>query len=537
MYTAYYPEEIREKIEHVNRPYAHEIEQLDEVIDALFVYATDTDDEELLGFVHYQIAKKEFLAGHIAEYRQHLVDAIRLLQKGAEKETLAGCYNLIAVDNVNRGNYDLAINHFLTARSLLVDYTELPILGLIDCNTADLYGILGDIKSALYYSQRGMDFLKPLIRNGENYLIYLVALSIHGWFAMDGGNMLSARSVYDRLWELKMDVAIPQENLVSIGVLSFEARYAHVMKEEAEVRTCLDKIRELVDHSRFISGVTDDLCRLTRYLIPEGYLDDAKHILLRLDKAAEESGLLNLRSMVTRLHIEYAKKTHDNALLEEKLELFYQLEQAVNAEKSDSYTFSIELSALQNADEKTRLFTLEEDVRSRRQLDFDSVTFLPSRRQFNHRAVEIFRQAKRNERHFAVAIIDIDDFNTLRANRSRATIDKIMRAIADHLREMVTDKILCYRYGPERFLMVYDNMSNHEIYARATTLRDAVAKTKITSVVTQTEVSITVSQGICNAVPSSRLRMWDFLAEADSSLRNLHKNNTPHEIAFYSHRR
>lgn len=537
MYTAHYPPEILNLINSFDRHYDHDLPQLADTIKVLDAYATKHQDHSLKGFVHYHAAKLALLTGQdVPEYRRHLIQAIRLLRSEDDADTLGGCYNLAGVECMEYCNYDLAISHFLTALQVLEPLHDHMIAAMVNSNIGTLYADIGDYAQALHYMQeciRLMELNKP---TGDERDIYLVGVCASGWHAMEVGDAAAARSAYDKLWQLKMDVSVPPETMLSTNVLAFEARYAYEAGEFEDADRLIKELIGSLHHVNRISAAADDLCRFAHFMIWAERFQDALQILTFLDQLDSASISPAERIMIAEAYIRYATARRDDALLKTWQKAYYDLNHAIVRSKNDIYTFSIELARLRDAGGKNRLLDLEEDVRIRRQKDVDATTLLPSRRQFNQDLLEAYRRAVRDDTPLGIAAIEIDGYEDLLNQYARSVVHVFLNHVAECLRDVATDATSCYRYGAGRFLMIYRNTSNHEIYARATLLQEAVAAVPVVVEELGTSIPVTISQGISNRVPSERVHIWDFVSDANNAIATLRRQDAVNEIAFNAHK-
>lgn len=538
MYTSHYPPDILKLIDSFDRHYDHDLPQLAESIAVLKAYAEEQNDDSLLGFTHYHAAKVALLTRQdVPSYRKHLAEAVRLLQSEDDADILGGCYNLAGVECLEHCNYDLALSHFLTALRILEPLHDHMVSALVNSNIGTLYADIGDFSQALHYAQESMRLMEINRPTGDEVEIYLVGVCASGWHAMEVGDSAAARTAYDKLWQLKMDVTVSPESVLSSTALAFEARYAYEAGEFEDANRLIRELLEGLNDVNRISAAADDLCRFTRFLLWAEHYEEARQILAFLDGMDSYSISLAERIMIAEAYLRYAQAVQDADLIREWQEKYYTLNHSLTISKNDVYTFSIELAALRDGAGKNRLMQLEEDVRLRRQKDIDSITLLPSRRQFNQDLLEAYRKAVRDDTSLGIAAIEIDGYDDLVNRHPRAVITALLKYVAERMRESATDATSGYRYGAGRFLMIYRNMSNHEIYARATTLQEAVAAAPVYVEESKTSVPVTISQGISNRVPSERVHLWDFVSDANNAIYSIQRQKAVNEVAFNAHKR
>ncbi|MBQ7372769.1 MAG: GGDEF domain-containing protein, partial [Blautia sp.] len=92
--------------------------------------------------------------------------------------------------------------------------------------------------------------------------------------------------------------------------------------------------------------------------------------------------------------------------------------------------------------------------------------------------------------------------------------DQCLVAVADVLQEFQSDTVFFARYGGDEFVLLYLDYTDEEIRGMADRLSQRVKE--VTRKRSLPELSI--SQGVCNRVPSEKERLWDFSTAADHAL-------------------
>jgi diguanylate cyclase (GGDEF)-like protein/putative nucleotidyltransferase with HDIG domain len=155
-----------------------------------------------------------------------------------------------------------------------------------------------------------------------------------------------------------------------------------------------------------------------------------------------------------------------------------------------------------------------EDIRE--QADIDCVTGL-----FNHRFVDVFIQRLVNaeaarERHFAVLLMDVDDFKTFNDTYGHSVGDRVLQVIADQLK-LMTDRVgIVGRFGGDEFIVVLPGHSREEARAFAQAFQDWLANYAL-KIPSGRTVRIVVSAGLA-VFPEDADRRQELLALADARL-------------------
>lgn len=124
----------------------------------------------------------------------------------------------------------------------------------------------------------------------------------------------------------------------------------------------------------------------------------------------------------------------------------------------------------------------------------DPLTGLANRALFYDRLNKTISSAKRDKRHFAVMLIDIDHFKEVNDCHGRDVGDLYLKFIAEKFRDVVRDVDTVARIGADKFVIILDNIKKAEnIRLVADKLLD-VASSKFT--LGGVDVTCTASMGI-----------------------------------------
>ena len=97
--------------------------------------------------------------------------------------------------------------------------------------------------------------------------------------------------------------------------------------------------------------------------------------------------------------------------------------------------------------------------------------------------------------------------------------------IADELKKMQDGRIFCARYGGDEFVIIYEGMTEKEVFAEAENLRERILARKLEHAYSKALPIVTISQGICVDIPAEETRSWDFLHAADNMLYQVKKQS------------
>ena len=121
----------------------------------------------------------------------------------------------------------------------------------------------------------------------------------------------------------------------------------------------------------------------------------------------------------------------------------------------------------------------------------DGLTGLYNHRHLYERLEEEAKRCSRHQGTFVVMIIDIDHFKTINDTQGHLTGDKILKELAQILREKTRQSDLVGRYGGEEFLIMLTGTSLNRGFEVAEKIRRVIESHEFSA-----QISLTVSIGI-----------------------------------------
>lgn len=147
----------------------------------------------------------------------------------------------------------------------------------------------------------------------------------------------------------------------------------------------------------------------------------------------------------------------------------------------------------------------------------DPLTGLFNRGCFDEALEEMASAARRGERCFAVALLDLDHFKRYNDTLGHRAGDEILRQVARHLTESFRDEDVIGRYGGEEFGVVLPNIGVEQARSRIEQLRRAMADASFDFDDGHGIGSVTFSAGIA-ACPADGSEAGEVLRCADNCL-------------------
>ena len=174
----------------------------------------------------------------------------------------------------------------------------------------------------------------------------------------------------------------------------------------------------------------------------------------------------------------------------------------------------------------------------RRLANFDSLTDLPNRTQFEQKLANAITRARRGDAQLAVLFVDLDRFKHINDSLGHPTGDEVLKRVAQRLKRCIGDRDTVARLSGDEFIVLVEHVANRKDIAQlAERILRTVARPMLLN---ETELRVTCSVGITLLAADSP-DAKSLLANADTALyrakhrgRNSYQFFTPdmHEAAL-----
>lgn len=154
----------------------------------------------------------------------------------------------------------------------------------------------------------------------------------------------------------------------------------------------------------------------------------------------------------------------------------------------------------------------------------DELTGLTNRREFNLRAPQLIKQAKRYGYSFALFIIDIDHFKNINDTFGHLEGDRVLKELGSQLKSFGRETDLVARFGGEEFILLLPNINIEDAKFQALRLHSLISRIQVN------QIPVTVSIGGMLSDGSQNLR--DTTSKADDALYRA-KNSGRNKTVFY----
>jgi diguanylate cyclase (GGDEF)-like protein len=159
------------------------------------------------------------------------------------------------------------------------------------------------------------------------------------------------------------------------------------------------------------------------------------------------------------------------------------------AQEKDFYRYQIVAGELALQIQKTLLYERVHALSL-----YDGLTQVYVRRHLEERLEEELRRARTHGLQLSVLMVDVDHFKSYNDSYGHLVGDRILKEIADSIRDEIRTVDLVGRFGGEEFILIFPETSRKGSFEAAERIRSAVAKKKFK--VYDEEIRATLSIGV-----------------------------------------
>ena len=531
--------QLKEQIETESRRYGAATLQ---ALDALRREARARKDDALLGFVYYYYAERFYFQDpDFPKFHRYLKLSIRHLLNADGGALLGNAYNLVAIDAHNSGNYTIAYQYYLAARSLAQDNRNTTQYAGSCANIARLMTGLGYYDMAEDYFGESVKAMDAYAGN-PRYLRSM--LTIHYLRGINYLLMKKKRKAAQCL--ARIQLLLETENGVTDNSLRLTCKLLEVMLLVAEgdtdsLSSALREVLALLQKEPALHDYTEDIGYLCDPLIEGGYLREAKRILDACGPRILSCEIAHVKRLFYELKLKLDQAAGNQQRIYADLRQLNNLFAELHDSQNERSLSTIELSEMMADLRARQKRDLRENEILNRQADTDALTGLPNRYAMNDALEETFDRAKKAKTPLMIAILDVDYFKEYNDTYGHQAGDVCLNALAGSLRKLAANKgVFCARYGGDEFIVIAEETDRKGAEKIAAYLREEIAACRILHKKSRSSSIVTVSQGYCIAVPGARDRIWDFLSEADQALYDVKKargTSGARDASFRTHMR
>lgn len=202
------------------------------------------------------------------------------------------------------------------------------------------------------------------------------------------------------------------------------------------------------------------------------------------------------------------------------------------------YVFLVYLSPVMEEDTVIEVVGTATDITERKQVEnlmnymayHDSLTNLPNRAMFHKRASEVMRDAEVQGHPFALIFIDLDRFKTINDTLGHTTGDKLLKVVAERLKDCVREIDTVSRQGGDEYTVLLPQITREGAEAIAQRI---VSKLSRYFILDYLDIVVSPSIGI-SMYPEDGQDIETLLKNADSAMYSA-KEKGRNNYQFYTH--
>lgn len=506
-------EEIFQKKEELLKCRTTDSRRVLEICEDLEKYALEREEKELLGFTLFYRGEAYYILNDIEAMFETIVRSVAYLNETGQWELLARAYNIMAITSINRGHIPVAVDYYLYGLRCAKEHGDDTMLCRIRINLGYLYMQSGVYREAEHHLMEAYRiYLASPDKKTQIGRLIMIYNNLITCF-MEQGKMVEAEQYMNRLTE-ECESSFNDMDRVYVGCMA--ARYYKMRGEEEKCTGTIQGILEKLDKQLPILDLFDDLYSLCELTLEIEEYDVFVKIAGMLEPVIDQTRMINLQRKLLELKIRYHKIRQEEECYLKETARFYELVMVMEEESRRMIAHMLSVrTALERANEHNAALT--------RKSETDPLTGLANRYRLTDVSQKMLDACRKNGALLAVEILDIDYFKEYNDNYGHQAGDECIQAVASLIREMQSDTVFCARYGGDEFIIIYSGNSRQEVMERALKLREDIIGLRIEHAHSKAFDRVTISQGICQAVPTEGNKSWDFLHVADEYLYRVKK--------------
>ena len=487
----------------------HEGKRANSILRKILKIALETEDELLCGHAYVCMANVAyFQTGDFAAFLKNLRHAIRYVMRSGDEALMKSVYYLISLDALNNGMYDIAYNYAIIALDVAQKIGSDVDIGTLEEMAGFVLLCMGDYEHSRKYTVSGV---KHIARDKSHP--YYCANMMAGFFnegiaCLEMKKIARAKQLHEKATAFSEEHAenVFTENLFQLSW--FGAYIALLENDTRGVKKCLLRMRELIDEVPQIADDIQDLCRLGGALAARKKTALLNEFLDILSRKPLPGDTVNARRLLADLKVSCYTLAEDKKRLHSAYAEQDEIYDKIEEERKRTYTYVQELIRLTEQLKSERDAIRNEHEELMRKANTDALTGVYNRHALNVYLESAFEKAYLRKERIGVALIDVDGLKDYNDTHGHAAGDKALVQIGSSLAALAKEEgAYAARYGGDEFVLVFTGRSDEEIRACLERL--------------QTQAELSLSQGVCNAVPVEKNRIWDYLAGADEALYEL----------------
>ncbi len=492
-----------------------------ETAQALLALGESLHDVYLQGVANYALCIDCYLmSGRIEEVYELAQRGIELQKLAGDSDTLTRSYIIMGVVFGMHGSHSLAMDYYMTALQYSSDSSDPEwYRGVIMTDIAISYHDAHANDAALAMMLEAIELTKGRTDspNYVNNVITQNALCGH-WYLDTANDIEKAQEHLKAAQDLYAREGDPGDVSSLFGVPCLELHIAMHKKQFDAVGRLATQLVSYLETTYINADMVSNVEGLMNLLLKIQNFALAGKLIEVIERSmGKEAEIMMIPLM--RLKVEYYKASGMIEMAQKTALECYEIVRKMQEE--DFKASQISMNARMDL-ERINI----ENRKLRHSAETDPLTGLPNRYSLNRYSDELFELCYREKKSLAVEILDIDFFKEYNDTYGHLAGDECLRCIGEAVKQLCNESpsLFAARYGGDEIVMLYENMTDEEITSYAQKLAALVREKEIAHTGSKISPYVTVSQGIFNAVPRDKMRLWDIMSGADQALYHVKRN-------------
>ena len=511
-----YSEEIQNLINGIIESRGVDPKSTIELCEKLEMIGQSKKDDSLLGFAYFSLGETYYLLNDASNFYTKMLACLGPLEYTKEWEYVAMANNLLGIMSLNRGNAPFALDYYIKAISICHDYNLPEIEWIIHLNLGSLYLSIEEFQKSLNHSEKAYQYLLEE-KETENYISNITDVSLV--MARAYLKLENVEKAIELVKETKDSYSSHFDEMQKLVWYCFYAELHHQVREYEARDYWINKVNELANSKMPVMDVFDEFYDYMDMLLQIEKYDDFFRIYSLMDELTKQTTIKNLEKKLLTLKIRYYRRTGKIEEYKRSAVLYFELSEYMERENrqmvSNMLVMRNSYSELAEINKRVE----KENNYLHMQSETDALTGLYNRYKLNEYSEQAFTKCLKENKYFAVEILDIDYFKQYNDNYGHQSGDECIKFLANILMQMAKrEGVFTARYGGDEFVVIYEGYNEEKIAQQAERLKQAVLDGRFEHKFSLAANVVTITQGICMGVPQEGQSVFGYLQGADKML-------------------
>ncbi len=475
-------------------------------------YAADTESDALFGIGYYCLAEHYWKKQDAEQTMYCLGECTKYFRSAKLQKYFSDVYNMMGVVADSADNRLVALSYYYTCLQYAELYENNYVHAMADFNIAY---ILIRMKRYIEAQERYYSAIAYFEKAEETTLQKksIVQCMVYcGLCHLMVDEVAEALALMERIQGIRQKY--PDGEYSELCLLAFEAGCEQVKGNRSRASGLADQLEAAVFQDENLKEVQEIVVIIADLMVRFKSNERIERLIELLDKKQIEKNAtvyLDLYPIKSRFLL-------NNNRIEEYIAYTKQYLALYQKRQQDGKAVTARILELQ--DMLSREEVERKDIQAyNRKLEsiakYDSLTGLANRSYLNEYLSQRFEAATASRTLLGVELMDIDFFKEYNDTYGHLAGDDCIEAVAKVLKGVQSEKVFCARYGGDEFIIVYEDMTAHEIRNVVETIQNKVRDLNLVHEGSASASNVTVSQGVFVRIPEEQNREWDFYSMAD----------------------